>query len=247
SRNLNLACSHDLVLEDCVQSGLLLNWSIRYMGSLKAIDALCTGKADMAGFHLSKQMAGEAELKALWRNPRYFVKPIMYRELGLVVARGNPLKVRGIEDLVSPEIRFINRQKTAGTRLRLEEILQSKGIDQKSIRGYRKEEFTHSAVALSVAAGAADVAFSLRAAISDLNVDFIPIGRETYCLCGTVELAADARYIQMLKMLSARMKMFPGYTKPSADSKTSNRSTASRLAEISRWVTIRQPTSGEGG
>ena len=234
-RRISMACSHDLVIEDCVEAGLLPGWEIRNMGSQKAIDALLAGKADMAGFHLPEMLAGQPEMQALWSDPHYFVAPIMCRELGLVVARGNPLKISGIDDLVRPEVRFINRQKTAGTRLRLDEILRVKGIDSKAIRGYRHEEFTHSAVANAVAAGAADVAFALRAAVTELNVAFIPVGLETYCVCGKFELAEDPRYKDMLQILIARMKKHPGYAKPRAASKSKKLTGGSRIAAIAGW------------
>ncbi len=234
-RRISMACSHDIVIEDCVEAGLLPGWEIHNMGSQKAINALLAGKADIAGFHLPEMLADQPEMQALWSDPHYFVAPIMCRELGLVVARENPLKIKGIDDLVRPEVRFINRQKTAGTRLRLDEILRLKGIDTKTIRGYRHEEFTHSAVANAVAAGAADVAFALRAAVTDLNVSYIPLGLETYCVCGKIELAKDPRYQEMLQILTRRMKQQPGYAKPRAASKSKKLTGGSRIAAIAGW------------
>ena len=237
-RKLKLACSHDFLFEDCVQSGLLPAWDIRYMGSQKAIDALRAGTADMAGFHLPEKIAGLPGMKELWADPRYFVAPIMRRELGLIVAQGNPLKIKNIEDLVRPEIRFINRQGKAGTRLRLDELLRSKGIDPKSIRGYQLEEFTHSGVALSVAAGAADAGFALRAVTAGLTVEFIPVGRETYCFCGSVELVEDSRYQSMLTQLYERMERHLGYSKPLATFESNGRGKFSNITAISRWEDI---------
>ncbi len=234
-RRTSMACSHDLVIEDCVEAGLLPGWDVRYMGSRKALDELRAGKVDMAGFHLPEKMAGQPDMKELWADPRYFVAAIMGRELGLVMARGNPLKIRGIEDLVRPDVRFINRQKTAGTRLRLDEILGAKGIDPKAIRGYHHEEFTHSAVAHAVAAGAADVAFALRAVVAGLDVEFIPVGLETYCFCGRIELAVDPRYHHLLKIIGDRMAMHPGYTGPPAALESRRNASVSRVAAIALW------------
>jgi len=235
-RKLRLACSHDLLIEECAQDGLLPTWDIRFMGSQKAINALRADTVDMAGFHLPKKMVEQPEMNELWTDPRYFVAPIMSRELGLVVALGNPLNIRSIEDLVRPEVRFINRQGNAGTRLRLDELLRSKGIDPKAIRGYRHEEFTHSGVTLAVAAGVADTAFALRAATADLAVEFIPVGRETYCLCGRIDIAADTRYQSLLRNISDRLEMHPGYSKPFAVIDSNGRVRANPIASISKWV-----------
>jgi molybdate transport repressor ModE-like protein len=233
-RKLRLACSHDLVIEDCSQAGLLPVWDIRYMGSQKAIDALRAGSVDIAGFHLSEKMAGQPGMKELCADSRYFVVPVMYRELGLIVARGNPLHINSIEDLVRPNIHFINRQGKSGTRLRLDELLRARNIDPKQIQGYQHEEFTHSGVALSVAAGAADVAFALHDAVAGLPVDFIPIGRETYFLCGMIDLFADVRYQRMLETIHERMKQHQGYSKV-VHAAANGRAKSSSSYVISNW------------
>jgi putative molybdopterin biosynthesis protein len=44
------------------------------------------------------------------------------RDQGLMVARGNPLGISGIADLVRPEIGFINRQAGSGTRILFDEL-----------------------------------------------------------------------------------------------------------------------------
>ena len=244
-RKLRLACSHDLVFEDCVQAGLLPAWDIRYMGSQKAIDALRAGTVDMAGFHMSEKMAAQPGMKELWADPRYFVSPIMRRELGLVVAPGNPLGIRGIEDLARPEVRFINRQGKSGTRQRLEELLRSKGIDPIVIRGYQHEEFTHSGVALAVAAGIADAAFALHAVTAGLSVEFIPVGRETYCVCGRTDIAADARYQGMLRNLTMRMELHQGYSKPTVAVKSNGPANPKLTTAISKWESIKDEVGAE--
>ncbi len=235
---IRLACSHDLVLEDCMQAGLLPAWDIRFMSSQKAIDAIRSGTSDIAGFHFSEKMISQSRIKELWADPRYFAMPIMRRELGLVVAHGNPLGIKGIEDLVRPEIRFINRQAKAGTRQRLDELLKAKHIEPKAIRGYHHEEFTHSGVTLAVAAGYADVTFALRSATAGMAVDFIPVGRETYCVCGRVDLATDRRFQNMLSHLAERLPLHPGYSKPLVDMDSSGRTKANNIAAIARWESI---------
>jgi len=234
-RKLKLACSHDIIFEECMQAELLPAWDIRFMGSQKAIDALRGGAVDLAGFHLSDKMAGQPGMKELWADPRYFVKPIMRRELGLVVAKGNSLGIRCIDDLIRPDVRFINRQGKSGTRLRLDEILRSKGIDPRSIRGYQNEEFTHSGVVLAVAAGVADVAFALRAATEGRIVDFISIGRETYCLCGKADLGADERYQNLVNIVYDQIDLHSGYSIPPIPPQSIRRSKANPLASIARW------------
>jgi len=40
------------------------------------------------------------------------------RVQGLMVASGNPLKLSELSDLARPDVRYINRQRGAGTRVR---------------------------------------------------------------------------------------------------------------------------------
>ncbi|HRA79819.1 MAG TPA: substrate-binding domain-containing protein, partial [Burkholderiaceae bacterium] len=74
-----------------------------------------------------------------------------------------------------------------------------------------QEEFTHFAVAATVAAGAADAGFGLRAAALQLGLDFVPVGTEVYYLCGDRALAGDPAVTGLLRELRARARMVPGY------------------------------------
>jgi putative molybdopterin biosynthesis protein len=60
--------------------------------------------------------------------------------------------------------------------------LISHSLDSNQIRGYEKEEFTHMAVASTVASGVADAGLGILSAAKALDLDFIPIGTERYDL-----------------------------------------------------------------
>jgi putative molybdopterin biosynthesis protein len=60
--------------------------------------------------------------------------------------------------------------------------LRQAGLDPARIRGYEREEFTHLAVAASVAGGAADVGLGILAAARALDLDFVPLLKERYDL-----------------------------------------------------------------
>lgn len=211
---LSLFCSHDIALADCVQAGALDGWDIRTMGSGKALDGLRAGKADLAGFHgphPSDGDGGDPAMAALRADPAWFVRPLMQRDLGFVVASGNPLGIAGVLDLARPGVRLINRQQQSGTRAWLDQLIAGSGIDAATINGYRQEEFTHLAVVRAVAAGAADVGFAVKAATAGLAVDFIAVGTETYYLAGRAALADDARVAALTAAVRARMLTHPGY------------------------------------
>ena len=96
-----------------------------------------------------------------------------HREQGLIVAGGNPLDLRGLEDL--PRTRFINRQRGSGTRVLLDYELGRLGVPLDGIAGYGQEVYTHLA--------AADCGLGLRRAALALGLDFVPVGEERFDLC----------------------------------------------------------------
>ena len=104
------------------------------------------------------------------------------RQQGLLVKKGNPKRIISLEQLVQSNIRFINRQRGAGTRVLLDYRLGRLGIAVQDIQGYNDEEFTHLAVAVAVASGRADVGLGICAAARALDLDFIPLFQERYDL-----------------------------------------------------------------
>jgi putative molybdopterin biosynthesis protein len=105
---------------------------------------------------------------------------LVHREQGLIVAPGNPQGVGGFDDL--PRLRYVNRQRGAGTRVLLDHELQRRSIDAASIDGYEREEPTHLAVAAAVAAGRADAGLGVLAAARAFGLDFVPVAREPFDL-----------------------------------------------------------------
>ncbi len=154
------------------------------VGSLGGLVALRRDEAHLAGTHLLDEARGDYNVAAVrqWL-PGVALRLVTFahREQGLMVARGNPLGVRGLEDL--PRLRFINRQRGSGTRVLLDYELARRGIDAEAIQGYDQEVYTHLAVAAAVASGAVDCGPGLRRAALALALDFVPVGEERYDLC----------------------------------------------------------------
>ncbi len=115
----------------------------------------------------------------------------------MIVKKGNPKSISGLEDLTRQDIIFVNRQNGAGTRVLLDYSLKQKEISPDKIKGYDREEYTHMAVAAAVAAGEADCALGIQAAANALNLDFISLGEERYDLC-IPEEHWETRYIKRL-------------------------------------------------
>jgi len=153
------------------------------VGSLGGILAIKNGICHMAGAHLLDPETGEYNLpyiQAHLNGIEVKVIHLVQREQGLIVQRGNPKKVKGLADLLRKEITFINRQKGSGTRILFDHTLKELSLDSNQIRGYEKEEFTHMAVASTVANGIADAGLGILSAAKAMNLDFIPVAKERY-------------------------------------------------------------------
>ena len=154
-------------------------------GSLGGLIALRRHEAHIAGTHLLDPQSGEYNLPYIRRylpGEDVVVVTLTRREQGLIVAKGNPKGIRGIVDLAREDVTFVNRQRGAGTRVLLDDLLGRAGLAPASIRGYDREEVTHLAVAVDVATGLADCGMGVRAAAVALGLDFIPITWERYDL-----------------------------------------------------------------
>jgi molybdate-binding protein len=105
------------------------------------------------------------------------------RKIGIVVAKGNPLGIDTIDDLLRKGLLFVNRNKGSGIRTYLDLKLKQtlKGAQpSEAIEGYTYEVKTHTAVAAAVYHGRADCGLAFEAVTAFYPVDFIPLDREMY-------------------------------------------------------------------
>ena len=187
--------SHDLIL-DIVADMMPQRFpgyfiSSTHVGSLGGLMALRRGEAHITPTHLLDPETGVYNiptLKKLFSEPIALVKGLD-RIQGIMVQKGNPLGIRGVEDL--PGVRYVNRQRGAGTRVLLDYRLQQAGIDPESIRGYDREVTTHMAVAAQVASGAADAGMGIESAARAMHLDFVEVGPEEY------DFAIPVRFLKL--------------------------------------------------
>lgn len=215
--------SHDLALDLLAQflaerhPGRRLRSA--HAGSLGGLLALRRGECHLAGTHLLDPESGEYNLPYIRRylaGVPVRVITLAHREQGLIVAPGNPKGIRDLTDLARPEVRFVNRQRGAGTRMLLDFHLGRLGIDPARIRGYEREELTHLAVAAAVASGRADVGLGIRAAAAALGLDFIPLAMERYDLVIPEAFYGEPWLQPLLELLHdsrfrAAVAALPGY------------------------------------
>lgn len=152
-------------------------------GSTDGLKALNMGYTDLAWSHLFDPKSGEYNipfLDALLPNVKPVVVNLFDRDLGFVTAPKNPLGIKGFEDLARKGVRFLNRQKGAGTRVLLDHHLKKSKISPSRISGYEKEVYTHFEVGLSILSKEADVGVATIAVSKLFGLSFIPIIRERF-------------------------------------------------------------------
>jgi len=158
---------------------------ITFAGSLGGLIALAEGKADLAGSHLWDEGSDSYNadfVQRLLPGRSVALLTLAHRRLGLIVPAGNPAGVAGLADLARPDLRFINRQRGAGTRVWLDAHLRQAGIDPGQIAGYSDEVETHSEVARAISGGRANVGLGIEVAALAYGLDFVQLARERYDL-----------------------------------------------------------------
>ncbi len=184
----------------CIGVDLLLTTMNKYypvqakvinVGSSGGLAAVRRGESDISGTHLIDEETGEYNipfLKRLGIDKKAYLVRGYDREQGLVVKKGNPKKIKGIEDLLREDVHIINRNAGSGTRilldLELKKIAEREGVSleelTKNIKGYEIEAKSHSAVAAAVALGRADVGVAIKTVAVQYDLDFIPLREEKY-------------------------------------------------------------------
>jgi putative molybdopterin biosynthesis protein len=162
-----------------------LRWQAEFAGSLGGLMALARGEAEIAGSHLwdaASDQYNVAYVRRLFPGRHAMLLTLAGRELGFIVAPGNPYELAEIGDLARPGLRMINRQTGSGTRVWLDVQLDRVRLRGEEIDGYSRTATTHTAVAQAVADGDADVGIGIYAAAQSYKVSFVPLAREQYDL-----------------------------------------------------------------
>ena len=192
---------------------------LKYCTSVEAVSALARGGCDMAGFHVPVGEFEKPSLAHYLRDLRASDARLVLlatRRLGLMTAHGNPKQVRGLTDLTREDLRFVNRQPGAGTRLLIDLMLKHQRIDPRRVRGYDTHEFTHAAVAAYIASGMADAGFGVETPAQRFGLDFLPLISERYffaCRADAIDAPTMQPVLEELRSAEFRavINALPGY------------------------------------
>ncbi len=158
---------------------------VAHCNSTKALDLLHQRRINVAGCHIRDEQTDESNLAAIgrvFRKQDIAVVSLALWEEGLVVSKGNPKQIRTIAHLERSDVRIVNRERGAGSRLLLDSRLRSLGIARTSLRGYENIATGHLAAARRVQAGEADCCIAVSSAARVLGLGFVPLVNERYDL-----------------------------------------------------------------
>lgn len=152
------------------------------IGSSGGLAAVRDGVADLATSHILDAATGEYNLPSVKKllGAKALVVQLFRRQLGLVVARGNPMKLRAIGDLARPGVQIINRQIGSGTRLYLDQTLARLKINSRKLKGYETTVATHAEVGSKVLRGEVDTGLATMTTARMFGLDFVPLVRERF-------------------------------------------------------------------
>ena len=200
--------SHDLVL-DLLASRLSETSgsptvSSANVGSIGGLLAIRRGETHVAGSHLLDEETGEYNVSYIDRyipGKQVVLVHLAARTQGLMISPHNPMRITSLSDLARDGVRFVNRQRSSGTRVLLDFKLREMGIPAESIRGYEREEYTHLAVAAAVQGSRADVGLGILPAAKAMGLEFVPLFEEEYDLLIPTEFYDGDLLRPMLNMI----------------------------------------------
>ena len=181
--------SHDPLLDELANMMHMENpevyMSSAHVGSMGGIMAIRRGEAHAAGCHLLDTETGEynrAFIKKYFPMGGVKLLRCVGRQQGLMLQKGNPMKIEGFKDVANNDVRYVNRQKGSGTRILTDYLCKKEGIAPEKIYGYDREELTHTSVAAQIASGSADAGMGIYSAAKLYDLDFLPVCIEEYDL-----------------------------------------------------------------
>src|SRR4051812_11893633 len=208
----------------------LLDWALRESGSGLATLAVgseaglarfAAGEAVAACMHLHALDNIEADANVAVMQSRGDMQDAVLiafcrREQGFLVAAGNPLKLKSIDDIIAKRARIALRPKGAGAQLLLLALLHKAKSSLDRLSAVSPVSPTGTDVAQAIRAGRADAGIATRGVANAAGLDFVPIVWEHFDLVVRQRDYFQAPLQALVKFLAdpefiARAKEFGGY------------------------------------
>jgi putative molybdopterin biosynthesis protein len=175
-----IAGSHDPLLEWAAResaSGL----AILACGSRAGVERLARGEATVAALHWRDEATGDENVPLVRHTlPAQDVVVLEWatRSQGLLLAAGNPRRVRSLRDVARKNLRVVLRQPEAGSHRLLLHLLGAAGIDVSALAAIRRPARAETDLAAAIAEGRADAGLGIEAAARAHGLTFIPLATE---------------------------------------------------------------------
>ncbi len=179
-----IAGSHDPLLEWAARESDS-EFAMLPGGSLDGLRRFAEGEAAVCGLHVfdsETKSYNEAAVKDAIEDLDVVLIEWAWREQGLVVAAGNPLRIEKLSDLRERNARFVDRQEGAGARILLAHLLAQQGLSPADLKIPLPPALNETDVAILVGEGRADAGFAIKSVAEQFKLDFVPLHRERYDL-----------------------------------------------------------------
>jgi putative molybdopterin biosynthesis protein len=208
NKRIHVIGSHDLslgILRDMVKNRYPDQDLIStHVGSMSGIFAFRKGITDLCTTHVldeQDKMYNINIVKKYVSDKSWVLVNIAKRTQGLLVREGNPKSISGVGDIAKVDVTFVNRQVGSGTRILLDAMLKEKGVSKDSVKGYDREESSHTAIAVLVREGIADTGIAIHAVARVFSLGFIPLAEEDYDLLVTKEFSETDKFRSLLNLI----------------------------------------------
>ncbi|MCY1005188.1 helix-turn-helix domain-containing protein [Nannocystis pusilla] len=173
--------------------------------STQALAALAAEHTHVAGVHLIDGRTGEANVPDVRKHAAGAIVLITLArwEAGLLLAPGNPRKIRGAADLGRRGLRLVARETGSGSRRLLERELLRAGLSAALAGAAPVRASGHLEVAQAIASGAGEVGVATRDAAIAFGLEFVPLAEERYDLAIPRALLADPRLERFLDAMTS--------------------------------------------
>jgi excisionase family DNA binding protein len=179
-----IAGSHDPLLEWAArESGS--GFAVLACGSRAGLERFTEGAATLAALHWLDEASNEYNVPLVRGNmPGADVVMIEWarRTQGLVLAPGNPLKVRTLADLARRKARVVERQPGSGSRELFTHLAKRAGVARDKLVLVARTARAETDLAAMIRDGKADAGVAIEAAARAHQLAFIPLATERFDL-----------------------------------------------------------------
>jgi len=172
----------------------LLDWSVRESncelallvgGSTDGMQRLLAGQAVACALHLVDPATGRYDATMLSKSLPgidFVVIEWARRRQGLIVAPGNPAKIKSVADLRKRGARVAVRQEGSGSALLFSKLVADAGLTPGDLKTADPPVRSETDVAIMVREGKADAGLAIEAVAKEQGLDFVPVQWERFDL-----------------------------------------------------------------